>query len=73
MILDELLPALRDLNRADKLRAIQYLAAELAKEENLSLDANVEYPVWTPVDAFEAAKALSDILKADTDSNHAEH
>jgi hypothetical protein len=64
MILDELLPTLRDLNRADKLRAIQFLAAELAKEENLWLDANAEYPVWTPVDAFEAAKILSDILLA---------
>jgi hypothetical protein len=64
MILDELLTTLRDLNRADKLRAIQFLAAELAKEENLSLDTDAEYPVWTPVDAFEAAKILSDLLLA---------
>jgi hypothetical protein len=64
MILDELLPILRDLNRDDKLRAIQFLAAEMAKEEKLSLDANAEYTVWTPIDAFEAAKILSDILLA---------
>jgi hypothetical protein len=52
----DLLPALRSLPRSDKLRVIELLAADLAREESPPLvEAGAIYPVWTPIDAFEAA------------------
>lgn len=58
MLLEELLPALRNLNRADKLRATQFLILELAKEEGALLMPDMQYPVWTPLDAYDAAETL---------------
>jgi hypothetical protein len=64
----DLLPALRSLSRADKIRAIQLLATELAREEEtaselLPLQAGVSIPIWTPFDAFDAAAKLLEELK----------
>ena len=64
MSLPELFPALRKLNRADKLRVMQFLVSELAKEEDPLLTAGEEYPVWSPYDTFDAAQTLLDALKA---------
>lgn len=63
--LKELLPALSELDRIDKLRAMQFLIAELAKSENLELGGEVTYPVWSPFDSFEAARTLLEVLQAD--------
>lgn len=63
--LKELLPALSELDRIDKLRAMQFLIAELAKSENLELGGEVAYPVWSPFDSFEAARTLLEVLQAD--------
>lgn len=63
--LKELLPALSELDRIDKLRAMQFLIAELAKSENLELGGEVAYPVWPPFDSFEAAQTLLEVLQAD--------
>lgn len=68
MTLDELYPALRELRHTEKLRAIQFLAQELEKEE--SLIAEGEYPIWTPFGAFEAARILQDALEAEKRTNH---
>jgi hypothetical protein len=65
MSLDELMPSLRELNRADKFRAMQFLVNELAREEETLLKAGAEYPVWSPYDSYEAADALLDALKRD--------
>ena len=63
MSLNELIPALQTLSRADKLRLIQFLVIELAKEENIPLlDMDKNYPVWSPYDAFEAANTLLEAL-----------
>jgi hypothetical protein len=63
MSLNELIPALQTLSRADKLRLIQFLVIELAKEENVPLlDMDKNYPVWSPYDAFEAANTLLEAL-----------
>lgn len=59
----ELLPTLRELNRSDKLRVVQFLVSELAKEENALLHVGESYPIWSPYDSFEAASALLDALK----------
>ena len=65
----ELLPTLRELNRADKLRVMQFLILELAKEEDTLLIDGADYQVWSPHNAFDAANTLLDALKADTTSD----
>ena len=50
MSLTELYPNIKLLERADKLRLVQFLVVELAQEEGISLlRAGEEYPVWTPL------------------------
>lgn len=63
MELIELLPTLRELNRPDKLRAVQFLVSELAKEENVALNVGEFYPIWSPYNSFEAASILLNALK----------
>ncbi len=47
------------LPRADKLRLMQFLVIDLAQEEGVSLlAADAEYPIWTPLNAFDAAETL---------------
>lgn len=66
MSLDELLPALHGLPRAEKLRLIQVLAADLAREERAPfVEANASLPVWTPHHAYDAASTLLAALKAE--------
>ncbi|MEW6212781.1 MAG: hypothetical protein AB1631_30930 [Acidobacteriota bacterium] len=62
MAVAELLPALKELPRADKLRVMQFLLSELAREEGDLLEAGAEYPVWSPYDSFEAASTLLNAL-----------
>ena len=64
MSLTDLIPSLQSLPRPDKLRAIQYLAAELAREDDVaSLLAGQTCEVWSPYDADEAAAVLLDMRK----------
>lgn len=61
MSLTELLPAVRTWPRADKLRLMHFLVIDLAQEEGVPLlAADAEYPIWTPLNAFDAAETLSD-------------
>jgi len=62
MKLAQLLPTLHELPRADKFRAVQFLAAELAQGED-SLPPGAEYPVWSPYEAHEAAATLTQYLR----------
>ncbi len=63
MSLVEMVPSVRDLPRADKLRLMQLLVVDLAEEEGVPLlTANGEYPIWSPLDAFEAAETLTKML-----------
>lgn len=65
MSLAELLPAARKLSRTEKLRLIQVLAADLAETDDLlQLAPEAAYPVWSPVQAHEAAVALLEVLEA---------
>ena len=62
----ELLPHLQDLPRAEKIRLVQYLANELAREEGIPLSENSSpHQIWTPFDAFEAASVLLNALQED--------
>ncbi len=65
-ILTELLPTLRVLSRAEKLRVVQYLVSELVRDEDTGLlMPDKIYPVWSPYDAHEAADTLLKALEAD--------
>ena len=65
MSLTELFPAIKVLPRADKLRLMQFLVIDLAQEEGVPLlSADAEYPVWTPLSAFDAGDVLLQMLKA---------
>ncbi len=64
MSLTELLPELQALSRADRLRVVQFLVTDLAREEGVALiEPGRTYPVWTPYDAFEAATAVYETLR----------
>jgi hypothetical protein len=64
MSLAELFPTVKMLPRADKLRLMQFLLIDLAQEEGVPLlAADAEYPIWTPLNAFDAAETLLQMLK----------
>lgn len=63
MSLIELLTTARTLCRADRIRLVQYLIADLAREEGITpLEEGTAYPIWTPLQAFEAAATMLDAL-----------
>ncbi len=72
MSVAELLPALQDLDHAEKLSVMQFLVLERAREEGMSLSRGAEYPVWSPHGAVEAADTLLDMLNITSAVNHAE-
>jgi len=67
MSLTELLPSVHALPRSDKFRLMQALIAELAGEETGAAQqvAPIEYPVWSPYDAHDAAATLLQLLDQD--------
>jgi hypothetical protein len=68
MSLTELFPAIRRLPRADKLRLMQFLVIDLAQEEGIPLlSTEAEYPMWTPLNAFDAADTLLQMLQTHQD------
>lgn len=66
MSLNEILPSLHALPRSDKLRIIQFLAADVASEDNVAAtDTDTTYPVWSPHEAFDGAATLLRVLEED--------
>jgi hypothetical protein len=64
--LADLLPALNALPRADKLRVMQMLVAELARDEGLAqVPPGEDNPIWAPRDAFDGAAVLLKALDAE--------
>ena len=60
----ELMPVLQALPRGDKLLVIQFLAANLAQEEAADLlPSGASCPIWSPYDAFDAARTLMQLLE----------
>ena len=71
MSLTELLPTLHSLPRADKLRLMQFLVADLAQEEGIGwVETEGSYPIWTPYDAFDAAATLLNALEEERLTNN---
>ena len=62
----DLFPTLRGLSRAEKLKIMQFLIAELAKEEEPTLQAGATYSLWSPLNSHEAAHKLSQLLESDS-------
>ena len=59
MRLSELHPTLQALPRSEKLRPIQLMAADLAREAGVPLiETGHPHPVWSPYRAFNAADAM---------------
>ena len=67
MSVTELLPSLHQLSRADKLRVMQFLVDDLAREESL-LQEGRTYDVWSPHDALGAAETLQAVLNEANDA-----
>ena len=66
MSLAELMPALQNLPRNEKLEVIRFLASDLTRQEGIDcLQSGASYPIWTPFDAFDAAKSLQRVLDQD--------
>jgi hypothetical protein len=65
MTLSDILPSLQKLSYQEKIKAIQFLATELARNEQDSvfLENGKTYEVWSPYDAFSAEKVLTDMLQ----------
>jgi hypothetical protein len=60
----ELLAQLRQLSHDEKVEIMQFLKAELVKEESLkSLDNSTVYRSWSPYDYGDAAQKLMSLLK----------
>jgi hypothetical protein len=53
------------LSRSDKLRLIQFLAGDLAREEQGQSVTSTTFPIWTPLHAFDAAAVLLRELAAE--------
>ncbi|HEV2950186.1 MAG TPA: hypothetical protein VGX70_22595 [Gemmataceae bacterium] len=48
------------------MRLVQLLVAELARDEGISvLQDGAQFPVWTPYNAFDAAKTLAEALQGE--------
>jgi len=65
MTLTEILPSLQKLSHQEKIKAIQFLATELARDEQNPdfLENGKTYEVWSPYDAFSAEKILTEMLQ----------
>ncbi len=69
MTIAELFPTLRSLPRADKLKVMQFLIAELSKDEEPSLQPGATYLLSSPLNSHAAAQKLAQPL----DSEQATH
>jgi len=66
MSVAELMPALQDLPREDKLEVIRFLVSDLTRREGVDvLQSGGSYPVWTPLEAYDAARSLQELLEQD--------
>ena len=65
MIDTHLFAELTQLDRADKLRIMQFLVIELAKEEGSLLKPDAQYPIWSPYNSYEAAGSLLKMMNDD--------
>ncbi len=63
MTYSEVLPTLRNLDHKDNIRAIQFLANEVAREEDVFFEEGKTHEIYSPYESFEAAEQLRQLLK----------
>ena len=68
MTVSDLFLTLKSLSRADKLRVMQFLVAELAREEEPTLQPGATYSVWSPLNSHEASHKLAQLLESENDA-----
>ncbi len=61
-----LLPIIRGLEQQEKLFLLQFITAELIRNERNILIPNRAYPIWSPVGSNKAAAILSQMLQEET-------
>jgi hypothetical protein len=66
---NNLFSALTKLSRADKLKVMQFLITELAREEEIQLQSGAIYSVVTPYNSHEAVHKLGALLEEDNQNN----
>ena len=71
MTVTELLPTLRNLSRADKLKVMQFLITELSREEEPTLQPGATYSLWSPLNSHEAVHKLSQLLESEQSAENA--
>jgi hypothetical protein len=69
MTIAELFPTLRSLPRADKLKVMQFLIAELSKDEEPSLQPGATYLLSSPLNSHAAAQKLAQLLDSEQATN----
>lgn len=69
MTVADVLPTLKALNHKDKIRALQFLANEVAKEEEVFFEEGKTYEIYSPYDSFEAAEQLKKLLEEKESAN----
>jgi hypothetical protein len=61
-----LLPALKALPNNEKVREVDFLQAELAREQGeFPFPPGLEVPIWSPFDAYEAAAVMTCLIEQD--------
>ncbi len=70
MVVTDLLPTLKELSRADKLRVMLFLITELAKEEGVTQESGSAHRIWSPY-SHEAAQKLATLLEEQQKSENA--
>lgn len=71
MTVVELLPSLKALPRLEKLRVVEFLVGEIAREEELlPFAADAAYQVWSPYGAAEASITLQGMLEQEKREQH---
>lgn len=60
---NNLYPELQKLSRKDKLKVMQFLIIELAKEEEIQLQPNAIYSIVFPCSSHEAVRKLGALLE----------
>ncbi len=70
MIWIDLLTDLKRLDRADKLRVMQFLLIELVIDEGALLKPGMIYPVWSPYNSYRTAQQMLGLLQPDTQAKN---
>lgn len=59
----DLLSDLKQIDRADKLRVMQFLLLEIATDEGALMKSGLTYPVWSPYDSYPVAQEMLTLVQ----------